>query len=91
MALGLTQEEAAEMGYLPFQIVAIVRKTDPVGPNDVRKAMESVGGIHVKVGASLQLRYPSQEYAEEAYRQLALKIPGPYWAITQEVNPVGRA
>jgi hypothetical protein len=91
VALGLTQQEAFDLGYLPFQIVATIRETDRVKRDNVRKALESVGGIHVKVGNSHQLRFPSQEYAEDAYRQLAAKIHGPYWAITQEVAPIGHA
>jgi hypothetical protein len=90
VALGLTQQEAFDMGYLPFGIVTTVRKTDRVALNDVRKALDSVGGIHIKVGSSRQVRFPSLEHAEEAHRQLSAKIPGPVWAITQEVAAIGR-
>src|SRR5688500_7340604 len=62
VALGLTQEEALDLGYLPFQITTTVRNTDPVDFKDIRKALEGVGGIQVKVGSSLQVRFPSQEY-----------------------------
>lgn len=91
VAVGLTQEEALDLGYLPFKIVSTVHKSDPVRFDDVRAAFESVGGIHVRTGASHQVRFPSQEHAEEAYRRLASKIPGPYWAIVQEVAQSDRA
>jgi hypothetical protein len=85
MALGLTQQEALDMGYLPFKIVPTHRKTDRATLGQLRKALNSVGGIHIRTGASHELRFPSQGHAEEAYRQLTAKLPGPYWAIVQEV------
>jgi hypothetical protein len=90
VALGLTQQEAFDRGYLPFQIVPMIRKSDPVSPGEIRKALASIGGIHVKVDSARQVRFPSQSHAEEAYRRLAEKIHGPYWAITQEIAPIGR-
>jgi hypothetical protein len=85
VALGLTQQEALDMGYLPFKIVSTHRKTDPVPLHQLRNALESVGGIHIRTGTSHELRFPSQEYAQEAYRELAERVPGPYWAIVHEV------
>ncbi len=87
VALGLTQEEAFDMGYLPFKIESTHRETDPVPLGELQAAFDSVGGIHIRAGASHQLRFPSREYADEAYRQLSTKLPGPYWAIVQEVAP----
>ncbi len=86
VAFGLTQQEALEMGYLPYKVEALIRKSDPVDINKVRDALESVGGIHVNKEQSHEVRFPSQEYAEVAHRELAEKIPGPYWAIVKE-NP----
>ena len=74
------------MGYLPFKIVSTRRKEDPVTLDRLSNALAPVGGIHIRTGTSHELRFPSQEYAEEPYRQLAAKIPGPYWAIVQEVS-----
>jgi hypothetical protein len=91
VAMGLTQEEAFDIGYLPFQIVSTIRNADPIDRDAARRALDSVGGIHVRVGSSEQVRFPSQEYAQEAYRQLTSKFPGPYWAITQEVPTISRA
>lgn len=85
IARGLTQGQAFNSGFLPYKIVSTRRKTDPVSVVQLRNAMNSVGGVHVKAGASHQLRFPSMEYAQEAYRQLTEKVPGPYWAIVQEV------
>ena len=84
LAMGLTAEEALRTGFLPYSIVTMRRAGDPVSLNQLAKAMEDAAGILVKVGASTQLRFPTQESAEDAYRQLSQRIPGPYWAIVHE-------
>ena len=85
VAMGLTQQEALSIGYLPYQIVANWKKTD--GPQilqGIKKAIEDASGIHVRTGSSVQLRYPTLEHAQEAYRDLSAAVPGPYWAIVKE-------
>jgi hypothetical protein len=83
-AMGLTSEEARRRGFLPYRIVTTRRQGDKVSLGELAKAMDDVAGIVVKVGSSRELRFATQEQAENAYRHLSQKVPGPYWAIVQE-------
>ena len=89
VAMGLTQQEAQNMGYLPYQIVANWRKADG---SQVRRAInhaiDETPGVHVRTGSSVQLRYPTLDYAQEAYRHLSAAVPGPYWAIVKEEGAI---
>ncbi|HTW94851.1 MAG TPA: hypothetical protein VMD30_08670 [Tepidisphaeraceae bacterium] len=84
VAMGLTNEEALRMSFLPYSIVTTRRQRDDVSLDELAKAMSGVGGIIVKVGTSVELRFATLEQAEDAYRLLSQKVPGPYWAIVQE-------
>jgi hypothetical protein len=84
VAMGLTNEEALRMGFLPYSIVTTRRQGDKASLDDLAKAMHGAGGIVVKIGSSVQLRFATLEQAEDAYRHLSQKVPGPYWAIVQE-------
>jgi hypothetical protein len=85
VALGLTQQEALNMGYLPIQIVSNWKNADGARVlRAIKKAMHDARGVHVRTGSSVQLRYPTLEHAREAYRDLGAAIPGPYWAIVKE-------
>ena len=84
VAMGLTNEEALRMRFLPYSIVTTRRQGDKVSLDELAKAMNGAGGIIVKVGSSMQLRFATLEQAEDAYRHLSQKVPGPYWAIVQE-------
>lgn len=85
VAAGLTQQEALGMGYLPYQIVANWKKSDgePI-LKALKSAIQQTPGVHVRTGSSVQLRYPTLEYAQEAYRRLSAAVPGPYWTIIKE-------
>jgi len=85
VAMGLTQQEALSMGYLRYQIVANLKKTDePEVYQAIKVAIRGAPGIHVRTGSSIQLRYPTLDHAQEAYRKLSASVPGPYWAIVKE-------
>jgi hypothetical protein len=84
VAVGLTSEEALRMGFVPYSIVTTRRQGDRASLGQLAKAMAGAGGIVVKVGSSTQLRFATLEQAEDAYRHLSQKVPGPYWAIVQE-------
>jgi hypothetical protein len=84
VAMGLTAEEALRMGFLPYGIVTTRREGDKASLPQLAKAMAAVGGVLVKVGASTQLRFPTSEQAENAYRELSQRVPGPYWAIIHD-------
>jgi hypothetical protein len=84
VAMGITQEEALEMGFLPYSIGTMRRRGDPVSEKQLRQALQSVGGVRVAIGSSLQVRFPTKEHAQEAYRKLCQDVQGPYWEIIEE-------
>jgi hypothetical protein len=88
VATGLTSEEALAMGFLPYAIVTTRREGDKLSLARLSKAMAGAGGVVVKIGPYSQLRFPTLEQAEDAYRLLSTKAPGPYWAIVRE-QPTG--
>ncbi|MFI5378995.1 MAG: hypothetical protein ACHRHE_06850 [Tepidisphaerales bacterium] len=85
VAMGLTQQEALRTGYLPYQVVANWKKSDgePVFRR-LKQTIERTPGVHVRTGSSEQLRYPTLEHAQEAYRHVSGAVAGPYWAIVKE-------
>jgi len=84
VAMGLTSAEALRLGFLPYSIVTTCSKGDPESSASLVQAMSGAGGVVLKIGATTQLRFPTLGEAKEAYRQLAQRIPGPYWAIIHE-------
>lgn len=90
MALGTTVSEAIHLGLLPFAIVPTVRKTDPVDMADVKAAARSLElGFYVEGKRSFQIRFHTEEEAENAFRTLMQKFGGePYFAIQQEVATI---
>src|SRR6266542_1295802 len=81
LALGVTSLEAVQQGHLPFRIVPLNRAEDNVSGEEILEAMKSVGGIFLRVGSEVQLRFPTEEMAEDAYRELFAKIPKPIWGM----------
>ncbi len=87
VAMGITQQEALDMGYLPYQTVSNWKKSDGEEVRGaIKKAIENTAGIRVQAGSSMQLRYPTMELAQEAYRRLSELVKGPYWAIIKQDN-----
>jgi len=84
VAMGLTSEAALRMGFLPYSIITTRRQGDKVSLDELAKMMPGAGGVLLKVGSTTQLRFATLEQAEDAYRYLSQKVPGPYWAIVQE-------
>jgi hypothetical protein len=87
LALGVTSDEALRSGFLPFAIVATHRQKDPVSSDALAHALAKAPGVPVRIGDRLQLRFPTLDMAENAYRQLSQEVPGPYWAIVQDQTP----
>jgi len=86
-AIGATSLEAFQSGLLPYSIVATHRQGDSVPLGKLARAMDDEEeGVHIKGGGSAQLRFPTLDQAEDAYRRLSTHVPGPYWAIVQEVR-----
>jgi hypothetical protein len=89
LAMGVTQREALDLGFLSYAIVSTRRENDKVSAAEIERAYAKAGGIVDKIGGSTIHRYPTREAAENAYRRLSTAIPGPYWAIVHEVGTVG--
>ena len=86
LAIGLSLSEALSLGYLPYKVEPAVRNGDKVSTARLRQALESVGGAVIKIGESTQLRFPTLDHAQQAYRALQQRVPGPFWTIVQEVS-----
>lgn len=79
IALGATVSEGIELNLLPYQIVTTRRKDDPVSAKDLELAMRAEGAVVADGG--LKLAFSNQQMAEEVFRRLEDRVPGPYWAI----------
>jgi hypothetical protein len=90
LASGLTVPEAYSAGMLPFQIIAALRKGDPVTAEQCRQTMIDEGASILFGADKPQLRFASEEEAEAARKRLAQRLPNsePVWVITQEVGKV---
>jgi hypothetical protein len=91
VAMGLTQREALELGFLRYSVISNHRKSDRVPLSSIKRAYEDVGGVVETIGSSSVHRFPTREAAETAYRRLVEKVPGPYWMIVHEVGTTGES
>jgi hypothetical protein len=90
LASGLTVPEAHAAGMLPFQIIAALRKTNPVTIEQCREAMIAQGASMLLDPSRPQLRFATEEEAKACRKRLAEGLPGsePIWVTTQEVGRV---
>lgn len=90
LASGLTVPEAYSAGMLPFQIIPVLRKGDPVTIEQCRDAMRAEGASTLFGADQPQLRFATSEEAEAARRRLIQRLPesDQVWAITREVGKV---
>lgn len=90
LASGLTVPEAYAAGMLPYQIIAAVRKGDPVTKDQCRKALIEEGASILFGEEQPQLRFATEEEAEAARKRLAERLPKSeeVWVITKEVGTV---
>jgi hypothetical protein len=90
LASGLTIPEAHAAGMLPYQVIAAVRKGDPVTPEQCRQALIEEGASTLFGEDQPQLRVATEEEAEAARKRLAERLPNsePVWIITKEVGTV---
>ncbi len=84
--MGLTSGEAFAQGYLPYQIMPLVRPTDGVSSTALKQAMNAAGGVRVQVGGDMQLRFATRGQASEAYRRLVERINKPIWTLSEETS-----
>jgi hypothetical protein len=88
LASGLTVPEAHAAGMLPFQIIAALRKGDPVTHDQVKQAMLDEGGSLLFHWTRPQLRFATGEEAEAARQRLIQRFPGSegVWIIDREIT-----
>jgi hypothetical protein len=81
MTLGVTLEEAVDLGLMPYGIEPTVRKTDEACPENVERLMRQEGAVVTPSG--LLLRFPSLEGANASYERLARQSDPRFWAIVK--------
>ncbi len=86
--IGVTASEALTLGYLKYEIQALVRKEDKVTTKQIIEAMKTAGGIFMQIGTKVQLRFATQAQAETAYRAVNSKLPSPVWTLVLETANV---
>lgn len=86
LAVGLTFPEAFEAGMLPFQVIPLLRKGDPVSAEDCYQAMVDEGASHLFPDGKPELRFATEESAKVSIQRLVKRLPGsePVWAIARE-------
>ncbi len=93
LLVGLTFPEAYEAGMLPCQVIPLVRKGDPVSPEDCLKAMEAEGASQLFPGGKPELRFATRQEAETARGRLIERLPASeaVWTVLQEVGRIESA
>ncbi len=84
ITMGFTSSQALSLGYLPFKIIAIVRDGDRVSRGELDAAMKAAGGVQVRVGDELEIRFATQGQAANAYRFVQTRVPSPVWTLVEE-------
>jgi hypothetical protein len=81
IAMGITTEEAVDLGLLPFAVVPTIRKNDQISEEQVVQWMKEEGAILTSSG--LILRFPNKDLAEAAWERLIQKPKSSrkYWAV----------
>ena len=87
LASGLTVAEAHAAGMLPFEVIAAVRKGDPVTTDQALQAMLDEGATELEHWRKVHLRFATQEEAESSRQRLIRRFPGSdeVWIINREV------
>lgn len=90
LASGLTLPEAHAAGMLPCEVIAALRKGDPLTLEDCRNAMIEEGASILLDPDRPQLRFATEEEAEAAVKRLSERLPGsePAWLIIRDVAMV---
>lgn len=90
LASGLTFPEAYAAGMLPFQIIAALRKGDPVTAEQCGEVMKAEGASILADPDRPQLRFATLAEAEAAQGRLVAQLPQsePIWIVDQEVGSV---
>jgi hypothetical protein len=95
LASGLTVPEAHAAGMLPYEIVAAVRRGDPLTLKEGLQAMLDEGGTgnppsgtFLDLANNVQLRFATQEEAEASRQRLIGRFPGSddVWIIHRDMT-----
>jgi hypothetical protein len=86
VADGVTPTEALALGLLPFKIVPMRKRDDPIPLEEYRKAQLNEGKTTVLGPKAEELRYPLLEDAEAGMRRLQEALPDSHWSVVQEVG-----
>jgi hypothetical protein len=89
LASGLTVPEAHEAGMLPYEIIAALRKGDPLQWFDAANALKAEGGSRLFHPLEVKLLVATQEEAEASRKRLIERFPGTeeVWLINREIVP----
>lgn len=90
LASGLTVPESYAAGMLPVQIITAIRTGDSVTAEQCKQAMIQEGASTLLSPEKPQLRFATEEEAEQAKRRLSETLPGSeaVWVITQDIGRV---
>lgn len=91
LAFGLTLPEAHESGLLPYRVLPLLRKGDPVSAEQCQDALLAEGASALFGSQGPQLRFATEEEAEAARHRLIAAVPGSeeVWAVTRDVGANG--
>jgi len=84
IAMGLTREEAAALGYLPYKVEALVKTGEKPTRDEIASAMKAQGAFETKRG--LELRFYDLSLAQTVYKRLEREFPG-VWVLVKEEPP----
>jgi hypothetical protein len=89
LASGLTVPEAAAAGMLRFQLIAALRRGDPVTMEQARQAFLEEGASQLLNPEAPELRFATREEAEASKQRLVKRFPGTedVWIIRQDWVP----
>ena len=86
LPMGLTVFEALHDNVLPFQIVTMLRKSDPVTMDQCREVMLEEGASVLGNPSMPQLAFFDAKGAEACIQRLVKRLPGsePVWSIVHD-------
>ena len=87
LASGLTAPEATAAGMLPYQVIAAIRKIDPVTAEQAHRAFLEEGASKLGHPRELQLRFAAEEDAQACRRRLIARFPGSddVWMVRRDI------
>ncbi len=84
LAVGNTLPEAARIGLLPYEVLPLRRKTDPLTREQYANATIEEGASTLDNPAKPMLRFETIEEAAACKERLERQLPGSHWSIIQQ-------